>query len=159
MVRHHTGVIQRHVKHRAGVRNTVLWKYMGILFAVVLLMVFYLWEQYQVVYLDSKVRHLRGEIKEVYDENSRLFVRVVSLSSGQEITARAHHDLHMTYPEVEHIIFIERPQGLGEQPRAIVERPHTLIDRSHALFERSAADRKGVDIDGDRSLAFVGEYE
>jgi cell division protein FtsL len=102
------GGVKRHAKQRSGVRNAVLWKYMVILFAVVFLMVFYLWEQYQVIYFDSRIHTLRGEIQEVDDENSRLFVQVVSLSNGQEITARARNELHMTYPEKERVLLIER---------------------------------------------------
>ncbi|UCE17532.1 MAG: cell division protein FtsL [Gemmatimonadota bacterium] len=108
MVRHHMGLVKRHAKQRSGVRNAVLWKYMAILFAVVFLMVFYLWEQYQVISFDSTIHTLRGEIQEVDDENSRLFVQVVSLSNGQEITARARHDLKMTFPERERVLLIER---------------------------------------------------
>jgi cell division protein FtsL len=127
MVRHHTGVVQRHEKYRTGVRKAVLWKYMAILFTVVLLMVFYLWEQYQVVHFDSKVHQLRREITEVTDETSRLFIRMVSLSNGQEITARARNDFHMTYPEKEHLILIGRSPTGQHTMNIDQDVDHTLV--------------------------------
>ena len=132
MVRHHMGEVKRHGKHKTGVRNTVLWKYVCILFTVVFLLVFYLWEQYQIVAFDSRIRRLRSEIETVRDENSRLFVHVVSLSNGREVAERAEHDLNMIYPGVEPILFIERtPAYRG------VKRSGQSIDRTVARVRES----------------------
>ena len=113
MVRHPTGIGRGRAPQGTGVRKAVLWKYTGILLIVVVLMVLYLWEQYQVIELDFRIRRLNKEIVTLRDENSRRFAHVVSLSRGAEITERARNDLNMTYPHQKPIVLIQRSPQAG----------------------------------------------
>ena len=98
-------VFTRSIKSR-GAPTTLFWRYVLIFLAVVFLTVLYLWEQTQVVRFDSRLRGLRREIETVEDENKRLFIDVISMSKGYEITERAEKELNMKYPSEKPVIVV-----------------------------------------------------
>lgn len=100
--------MKRRLKYATGIKSALLCKYVLIIFTVVSLTVLYLWEQTEVIRLDSHIRGLRKEMERLRDENSRLTAQVISLSQGCEIVKRAENELNMTYPTEEPVIIIRR---------------------------------------------------
>jgi hypothetical protein len=85
-----------------------------------------LWEQTQVVRFDSRIRGLREGIEIVEDENKRLFIDVISMSKGPDITERAEQELDMKYPTENPIIVVVKEcseqadrQGFQGIPQAL----------------------------------------
>jgi len=76
--------------------------------AVVLLLLFHLWEQAHVTQLDSRIRSLCSDISTIRIENSRLTADVISLSEWGILLERAEVELNMTYPSVDDLTLIQQ---------------------------------------------------
>ena len=101
---------KRH-KHLPPVQKALLWKYGLIIFAVVSLTVFYLWEQTQVIRHDVRIRELKTTVESLENQNNRLAILIISLSKSFEIVKRAEDELNMIYPTEKPICIIERADG------------------------------------------------